>query len=529
MLAFGCLRSSTGRDSIGREPRSISSSTATSMCSTSSPPRELATNRSSGSTSARCWVPYLAKLTGETIDRLHAVLRHCREHCDGRPFVVHRVMGAHECDVRCRLHVCKPLSTASIRKVHFCLSGALSRAVRWEWINVNPLHAAEPPRGVQHNPHPPSAEQAAAIVTAAFAMDLGWGVLIWLAMTTGARRGELCAMRWDSLDLGRAVVAIRTSIAQQGSRTWEKDTKTHQQRRIPLDETSVALVRAFRRQCTAVMLGVSLLPGSRVFSPEPDHRSWVLPSSVTQRYARMCARLGWDMNLHELRHYSATELISGGTDVRTVAGRLGHGRGGTTTLKAYAAWVSEADQRAAGRFGDHMPALPVELDDADGATAGAEVQALQNSSPYLRIASDLRGAIISGLLGSGQHLPTVAQLMERYDVAAGTAHRAVAQLAEAGLVQVTHGRARSLPSVALPTPNHAGGRAFGVRASAEAAGDPSSGGVVRCPRPTTGAGPNRRGPRRVEGSTCAPAPARLRRVPGAGPRARPGRLGRRWK
>lgn len=384
----------------------------------------------------------VAKLTGETIDRLHAMLRRCREHCDGRPFLVHRVMGAHECDGRCRLHVCKPLSTASIRKVHFCLSGALSRAVRWEWINVNPLDAAEPPRGVQHNPHPPSAEQAAAIVTAAFAMDLGWGVLIWLAMTTGARRGELCALRWESLDLDRAVVAIRTSIAQEGSRTWEKDTKTHQQRRIALDETSVALVRAFRRQCneTAARLGISLLPGSRVFSPEPDHRSWVLPSSVTQRYARMCARLGWDMNLHELRHYSATELISGGVDVRTVAGRLGHGGGGTTTLRAYAAWVSEADQRAAGRFGDHMPALPVDLDDADGATAGAEVQAVQNSSPYLRIASDLRGAIISGVLGSGQHLPTVAQLMERYDVAAGTAHRAVAQLAEAGLVEVTRGR-----------------------------------------------------------------------------------------
>ncbi|WP_433788411.1 tyrosine-type recombinase/integrase [Actinomycetospora sp. CA-101289] len=47
------------------------------------------------------------------------------------------------------------------------------------------------------------------------------------------------------------------------------------------------------------------------------------PSSVTQRYSKMAHRLGIDTHLHNLRHYSATELIAGGVDVRTVA-RLGH-------------------------------------------------------------------------------------------------------------------------------------------------------------------------------------------------------------
>ena len=31
----------------------------------------------------------VSRLSGETIDAFHAVLRRCREHCDGRPFVVH--------------------------------------------------------------------------------------------------------------------------------------------------------------------------------------------------------------------------------------------------------------------------------------------------------------------------------------------------------------------------------------------------------------------------------------------------------
>lgn len=58
------------------------------------------------------------------------------------------------------------------------------------------------------------------------------------------------------------------------------------------------------------------------------------------------------------------ELIASGVDVRTVAGRLGHSGGGTTTLRVYSAWVAEADQRAAGSLAGRMPALPAALNTA---------------------------------------------------------------------------------------------------------------------------------------------------------------------
>ena len=59
----------------------------------------------------------------------------------------------------------------------------------------------------------------------------------------------------------------------------------------------------------------------------------------------MVDRLGIRTTIHKLRHYSATELIRAGVDLRTVGGRLGHAEGGTT-LAFYVAWVREADQRA---------------------------------------------------------------------------------------------------------------------------------------------------------------------------------------
>jgi len=144
-------------------------------------------------------------------------------------------------------------------------------------------------------------------------------------MTTGARRGEVCALRWDRFDANAAVLVITSSVAQRGKRTWEKDTKTHQQRRIALDAQTVALLTAYRRHC-AERAGVDDMPGTaRIFSPLLGGMAWIKPDTVSQRYERMCARIGWEMHIHQLRHYSATELIAAGVDVRTVAGRLGHG------------------------------------------------------------------------------------------------------------------------------------------------------------------------------------------------------------
>ena len=74
--------------------------------------------------------------------------------------------------------------------------------------------------------------------------------------------------------------------------------------------------------------------------------------NLCQIWLRLAKRLGFDTHLHSLRHYSATELIAAGVDVRTVAGRLGHSGGGSTTLRTYSAFVLEADQRAAKALAD---------------------------------------------------------------------------------------------------------------------------------------------------------------------------------
>ncbi|MER7421015.1 tyrosine-type recombinase/integrase [Micromonospora peucetia] len=383
----------------------------------------------------------LARLDAETLESFYASLRRCRDWCGGKAYVKHRLEGEHSCTAKCRPHVCKPLSASSVRQIHWILSGALSRAVRWRWIAVNPASQAEPPAPPHPDPQPPNPADAARIINEAW-RDPDWGALVWLAMTTGARRGELCALRWHHLDLTAGVLTLRRSAyLDEHGELREKDTKTHQQRRIALDPETIKVLRELygRYLDRLAQLDVEANPPDFVFSPEPDNSRGYRPDTITQRYGRLATRLGIDSQIHALRHYSATELINAGVDVRTVAGRLGHGGGGTTTLRVYAAWLSESDQRAAGTLAARMPRRPP-----------TTAQRAEPDSPYRTVASKLREQIRTGELKSGDQLPTVTVLAGTHNVSAGTAHRAVALLAAEGLVIAARGRRAIVAQAVVP-------------------------------------------------------------------------------
>ncbi len=368
------------------------------------------------------------------MESLYAEMRRCREHCKNpRGMVDHRTERAHECDERCTPHKCRPLLASTIRQIHFIMSGAVKRAVKWKWIGFNPISGAEPPAKPKSNPKPPSPEQAARIVTEAF-RDPDWGTLVWLTMVTGHRRGELCGIRWRHVDIIRGVLHLERAIGQRGRTKWEKETKDHQDRRVTLDPETLQLLRDHRAraEARAVFLGVEVADDSFVFSRQADGSTHLLPDSVGQRFRKLTSRLGIDSSIHKLRHYSATELIAAGVDVRTVAGRLGHGDG-TTTLRTYAAWVSEADQRAAGSLAARLPTRPEPAPVKDTTD-------FEPSSPYERVAVDLRDKIATGALPPGVPLPGIARLATEYDIAPSTARRAIQLLSSWGLVTVANGR-----------------------------------------------------------------------------------------
>jgi hypothetical protein len=229
--------------------------------------------------------------------------------------------------------------------------------------------------------------------------------------------------------MARATMTVERSYSRTRSTAHEKSTKTNQKRRISIDAGTVDLLNAYheqcRRQCEA--LGVTLARDAFVFSGNPDFSTPLLPDTATQRYRRLAKRLDLrSTRLHALRHYSATELLIAGVDLRTVAGRLGHGSGGATTLRFYAAWVDESDRRAADAIANAMPR--------------PQPGRREPRSPYEKLAAGLRAAIESGQLPATEPLPTVIELAAEHKVSAGTVNRAVSLLKAQGLVDVRRGR-----------------------------------------------------------------------------------------
>jgi integrase len=242
-----------------------------------------------------------------------------------------------------------PLAPATVRQVHAIVRRALAQAARWGWIPANPAALASPPRLGPADLRPPTPEEVSRLLAVAYAADPDFAVLLWLAATTGARRGELCALRWSGVDLDAAELVVVRSLIVRGGQLVEKDTKTHAARRIALSDDSVALLDEHQRRCAqrAQACGTELVPEAYVFSFDPASRHPMNPDSVTHRFGRLAKQLGLHVRLHDLRHYAATQLIAGGVDVRTVSGRIGHAGGGATTLKVYTHFQAAPDRRAA--------------------------------------------------------------------------------------------------------------------------------------------------------------------------------------
>ena len=257
------------------------------------------------------------------------------------------------------------MSQAGVVHHHRVLRAALNQAKKWEWVDRNVALNATVTTPAPPELHVPSLEQTETLVLRAeqgASPDLGSIVLF--AIMTGCRRGELCGVQWGDIDWARQKLTFRRSVWEVRSETGVKDTKTHRVRTIALDAACIGLLAARRQRADtdARMAGVAVGDGAYVWATSVEGLAPRTPDSITRAFAHLCDTLEretgqpWPFRFHDLRHLSATELIGGGVDARTVASRLGHADP-SVTLRVYAHAVQERDRAAAELLGTRF-ALP---------------------------------------------------------------------------------------------------------------------------------------------------------------------------
>ncbi|HUZ19776.1 MAG TPA: tyrosine-type recombinase/integrase [Acidimicrobiales bacterium] len=266
--------------------------------------------------------------------------------------VVLAKLRADQLDQFYRDQLARGLSTATVRQLHAILAAALHQAVKWGWLTTNPTDRASPPAVRRAPLAVPSVEAVNDLYRIARDTDPVLGTIVALAALTGARRGELCALRWSDVDLASGHLTIARAISVADGVTYVGDTKTHAARTIALDELGVTVLRD--RWAEVVSLseraGSPLVADPYVLSYQAHAGTPVSPDTISHKFATVAKLAGVDAHLHSLRHFSVTTLIAAGVDVRTVAERHGHASA-VMTLNVYAGALPERDRAAAGVLG----------------------------------------------------------------------------------------------------------------------------------------------------------------------------------
>jgi len=248
------------------------------------------------------------------------------------------------------------IAVPTARRAHTHLHAAFREAVRSDLLARNPAERARPPKALAKVERDVRTEDAVRVMhAAAEADDHAMAVALRVLIVTGARRGELVALRWKDLDLDAGRITIRHALTTVGKSTTMKSTKTGAVKVVAVDATTVAMLKAWRGECdrVAMILGEHVGPAWFVWG---GRKPWT-PDHLSKRWAKHRATAGVSMRLHDIRHASGSLMVAAGIGPAEAAKRLGHSA--EVLLGTYAHALPEADRAMADLHGAAIEAAEV--------------------------------------------------------------------------------------------------------------------------------------------------------------------------
>jgi len=217
------------------------------------------------------------------------------------------------------------LSPRTLRLMHAVLHNALKAAVRWRLIPTNPADGADLPRVGREEVKALLPEQARTLLRAAEGTPLHIPVL--LGLTTGMRIGEICALRWDDVNLEAGTLSITQTLARTSDRgLFLKPAKTKRSARLV--EIGPDVVRALKAhkvaQAQQRLAAGETWEDNGLVVCGPDGKP-IRPSTLNRQLQRLMKDAGLPvLSTHALRHTAATLMLTQGIHPKVVQERLGH-------------------------------------------------------------------------------------------------------------------------------------------------------------------------------------------------------------
>lgn len=251
----------------------------------------------------------------------------------------------------------KTLSPNTVKKHHAVLKAMFNDVYKLGMISTNVMERVTPPKEIPHKADYYTKSDIDLMLESLMKESLQFITIVLLTATTGARRGEIAAFRWNDIDFDKQTIIIRRAVTLVNGRRVLKKPKTTS-RLIQLPNMVIDLLRQLllEEKTKKLALGDSWqgedgsIEDNYIFTNQFGF--WYYPDSYYKMWTKFLERNNLKViTFHELRHTAASILIFGKLDIKSITKILGHSKS-TTTLDIYGHIFQSADEEAASIMGE---------------------------------------------------------------------------------------------------------------------------------------------------------------------------------
>ena len=228
------------------------------------------------------------------------------------------------------------LSDQTVRGIHTTLHAALDKAVAEKLIFRNPADGCHLPPAKAREMQVLTPEEIQRLLIQA--KEDGCFELLLLELSTGLRRGEICALQWSDLNFRTGELRVERQVHRARGELVVSPPKTKAANRsVILPASVLSVLKEYKETVT-----------SKWMFPSPvNEDSPRDPATVRKRLQTVLERAGCKkIRFHDLRHTFSTVSLEHGMDVKTLSTVIGH-VSSSTTLNVYAHVTDEMRRTAA--------------------------------------------------------------------------------------------------------------------------------------------------------------------------------------
>lgn len=241
------------------------------------------------------------------------------------------------------------IAASTVRRYLTVLQSIFKQAVKLGVLAETPAKTERLtiPKAIQPKVQIFTKQEAAEMLACLEKEPLQFQVLIQLAIYTGARRGELVALKFSDVDYDNLTITVeRAAIKLKGQKTQIKPPKDYEVRIITVNPACISLIEELHKEKEQEAKQI----GSQWHNEGWLFTQWngeiMNPQTPTAQFSKFLKKNGLThRKFHALRHTSATLLLYGGINIKQVQSRLGHGD--IETTNKYLHCIEEADSEAA--------------------------------------------------------------------------------------------------------------------------------------------------------------------------------------